>query len=75
MKLLVMSVRLFIYGFFCDSCIKLCTKIAEENLKKERPLNNKLLNFLSNLSNNSLSKWQIIERRFITLSLEKYSSL
>lgn len=71
MKLILLSTKLCLYGFFCDLCADLCTKIAEKNILENKPLNKKLLIFMSNLSNNSLVKWQIIERRFIRLSLER----
>lgn len=74
MKIFMLSIKLFIYGFFCDMCIKVCTGITERNLIRKRPLNNRLLAFISNLSSNSLCKWQIIEKRFIALSVEKYFS-
>ena len=71
MKLLILSIKLFIFGFFCDMCTSLCTKMTESKLLNNQPLNKKLLVFMSNLSNNSLIKWQGIEKRFIRCSLEK----
>ncbi len=71
MNLILLSVRLFLYGWFCDFCTNACTGLAEKNIKNNKPLNKKLLTFMSNLSNNSLIKWQIIEKRFIRLSLEQ----
>lgn len=71
MKLLLLSSKLFLYGFFCDLCTNLCTRMTEKNILKNKPLNKKLLTFMSNLSNNSLVKWQVIEKRFIRLSIEQ----
>lgn len=75
MKLFIISLRLYFYGFYCDTFLKICTKITEKNLNKKRPLNGKMLAFISNLSNNSLTKWQVREKRFISLWVEKYFSL
>lgn len=74
MKLLLLSVKLFVFGYFCDVCAGICTRITEKRLKKNRPLNGRLLAYVSNLSNNSLAKWQITERRFIHLSLNRRTS-
>lgn len=71
MNLLLLSAKLFLYGWFCDICSDICTKMAEKDILKKRPLNKKLLTFMSNLSDNSLIKWQRIEQRFIRLSLER----
>ena len=73
MKLLLLSMRLFIYGYFCDSCMSVCTKITEYNLTNIKPLNHKLLVMLSNLANNHLVRWQKAEKKFIRFSLEKRS--
>ena len=73
MKLLLLSMRLFIYGYFCDCCMSVCTKITEYNLTNNKPLNHKLLVMLSNLSNNNLVRWQKVEKKFIRFSLEKRS--
>lgn len=69
MQLILLSAKLFTYGAFCDLCASFCTHLAEKNIEKSKPLNKKLLTFMSNFSNNNLVKWQIIERRFIRLSL------
>lgn len=75
MQLILLSARLFSYGAFCDLCASICTRMAEKNIEKSKPLNKKLLTFMSNFSHNRLVKWQIIEHRFIRLSLERKSSL
>ena len=69
MKLILLSARLFVYGAFCDFFASLCTHITEKNIIKNKPLNKKLLTNMSNFSNNCLVKWQVIERKFIRLSL------
>ena len=69
MKLLLLSAKLFLFGYFCDLCSNICTKMTEKRITKEKPLTGRLLNFISNLSANSLVRWQIIERRVISLSL------
>lgn len=73
MRLILLSTKLYLYGFFCDACTNFCTRLTEKNILNNKPLNKKLLTFMSNLSNNSLVKWQVIERRFIRLSLERQS--
>lgn len=75
MQLILLSVRLFTYGAFCDLCSSFCTRMTEKNIEKNKPLNKKLLTFMSNFSHNRLVKWQTIEHRFIRLSLERRSSL
>lgn len=69
MKLILLSTKLFAYGAFCDFFANLCTHMAENNIQKNKPLNKKLLTFMSNFSNNCLVKWQVIEQKFIRLSL------
>lgn len=71
MKLILLSARLFAYGAFCDFFANLCTRLAEKNITKNKPLNKKLLTSMSNFSNNCLVRWQVIEHRFIRLSLGK----
>lgn len=71
MKLIFLSLKLYLFGLFCDFCVNTCTKIAEKRILKNQPLNKKLLTKMSNLSNNSLTAWHIRELNFIRLSLEK----
>lgn len=71
MNLIFLSARLLILGHFCDVCSDICIRLAEKNIVKKRPLNKKLLTFMSNLSHNSLKKWQIVEKRFIHLLIER----
>lgn len=68
MKLIFLSARLFIYGAFCDFVARLCTKFAEKNIEKHKPLTKKLLTNMSNFSNSCFVKWEVIEKRFIHLS-------
>lgn len=68
MKLILLSARLFAFGAFCDFFANACTRMAENNIQKNKPLNKKLLTNMSNFSNNCLVKWQAIEQRFIRLS-------
>ena len=75
MKLIFLSVKLFVFGAFCDFFAKLCTHITEKNLQKNKPLNKKLLTYMSNFSNNCFIRWQIIERKFIRFSLDPAHSL
>lgn len=65
MNYLLSSAKLFIFGAFCDVCASFCTHMAEEAIMKNKPLNKKLLIFMSNFSNNSLILWQAFERKFI----------
>ena len=73
MRIIYMSVKLFLYGYFCDTCVNLCTVYTEKNLQKNLPLNKKLLINLSNFSDKSLLKWQSMEKEYIRLCLEKGS--
>ena len=59
------SAKLFIFGAFCDAFASLCTRMAEDAILKNKPLNKKLLIHMSNFSNNCLVFWQASERRFI----------
>ena len=65
MKQLYHSAKLFAYGTFCDACANFCTNLAERCLIKNKPLNKKLLIFMSNFSADKLLRWQIFERQFI----------
>ena len=65
MSYLFLSARLFIFGAFCDVCASLCTYMTESAILQNKPLNKKLLIFMSNFSNNCLVLWQATERRFI----------
>ncbi len=67
MKLIFLSVNAFIYGYFCDICLGVCEKTVKNRLKKGKPLTGKGLAFMSNLANNSLLRWQCIEKRLISL--------
>jgi len=65
MKQLFSSLVLFSFGGFCDMCADFCTHLAEKNISQNKPLNKKLLIFMSNFSNNSFSRWQKYEQKFI----------
>ena len=71
MGILFLSLRLYIYGYFCDISVNLCTYLAERAIIKNRPLNKKLLTKVSNFSDTNLTKWQIMERRYISLCIRK----
>lgn len=71
MSVIFYSVRLFLYGYFCDVCVNLCTAYAEKSIINNRPLNKKLLIKMSNFSNNCLLKWQVMEKSYIKLCLER----
>ncbi len=73
MKLLFLSIRLFSYGFFCDTCMTICTKLAERALLNNKPLTKKMLVFFSRISDKNIIRWQLIEKKFIQYSLEKQS--
>jgi len=73
MRIILLSLRLYFYGYFCDICANLCTAYVERNLAKDRPLNKKLLTFMSNFSNNILLKWQAMEKSYIKLCLQQES--
>lgn len=67
MKLLYLSVKMFVFGVYCDFLINIIETICNNRLRKKEPLNTKFLAFMSNLSNNSLNRWQKIEKKFILL--------
>lgn len=69
MRVLFMATRLFIYGYFCDLCVNLCTHFAEKSIKSNRPLTKKLLTLGSNFSYYNLKKWQIMEINYIRLCI------
>lgn len=69
MKLIILSLKLFLYGLFCDACVAICTFMAERRIKNGRSLNKKLLIFMSNLSERNLNKWRSAELDFIRFSL------
>lgn len=73
MKLVLLSSALFVYGCFCDICIKICEKIAENRLKKGRTLTGKGISALSNFTNNRLLRWNSLEQRVIHLFLRQNS--
>lgn len=65
MKIIFISAVLFIYGWFCDICIKICEKLTENKLKKGRELNGKFISLISNFTNNRLTKWETLEKKVI----------
>lgn len=67
MKLIFLSVSAFIYGYFCDICLSACEKTVRNRLKKGKPLTGKGIVLMSNLANNSILRWQRIEKRIICL--------
>ncbi len=71
MKLLIMSVKLFLYGYYCDLCMNICTAYTEYLLKKGGKLRKKPLVLLGRLSERNIKKWQRTEQKFISLSLYK----
>lgn len=75
MNLLFHSIRLYIFGVYCDLCMNICSKAAERQLAKDRSLTKKLLIFMSNLSDKNIRRWQKLEQRFIHLLIEKGQSL
>ena len=74
MKQIFFSIKLLVYGGFCDTCAKFCTHLAEKRLSENKSLNKKLLIFMSNFSDNNLTNWQAFERRFLNQFLENRSS-
>ena len=73
MKLLYLSVKLYLYGAYCDLCVGLCTCFTKRFVLKNRELNKKLLINMSNFSQKNLKHWKDIEQEFIRLKLEKES--
>lgn len=73
MKQFFLSVKLFIYGSFCDMCASFCTHLAEKSLAQNKSLNKKLLIFMSNFSSNNLEHWQDFERNFLKQFLNNHS--
>lgn len=71
MKLIFLSVTVFIYGYFCDACISICEKNVKSRLKRGKPLTGVWLVFISNLTNNSLLHWQCLEKRLICLLVQE----
>lgn len=71
MKLILLSSALFLYGCFCDFCIRVCEKITENRLKKGRTLTGKGITSISNFTNNRLLGWSALEKRVIHLFLQQ----
>ena len=71
MRLVLLSLALFLYGWFCDICIKICEKITENRLKKGRTLTGKCISAISNFTNNRLLRWSSMEQRVIHLFLRQ----
>ena len=71
MRIFFLSIRLFLYGYFCDICVNICTVAVEKALNNHIPLNKKLLTAMSNFSNNNLSKWKTMESQYIRLCLDQ----
>lgn len=65
MKQLFSSLFLFSFGGFCDMCADFCTYMVEKSILLNKPLNKKLLIFMSNFSNNIFVRWQKYEHKFI----------
>lgn len=61
MKLLLLSIKLFLFGIFCDICLNLCNFAVEKNIKTGKKLNKKLLIKMSNFCHNLLVYWSKIE--------------
>lgn len=68
-----LSVKLLVYGAFCDMCASFCTYLAEKCLIKNKSLNKKLLIFMSNFSGNNLENWQAFEKKFLKQFLNNHS--
>ena len=71
MRLVFLSIGLFIYGYFCDICVNICTQLCDACLKARIPLNKKLLIVLSNFSDKSLITWQSYEKKYIKLCISQ----
>ena len=71
MRLIFLSLGLYIYGYFCDLCVNICTRICEIFLDIDIPLNKKLLIALSNFSDKSLIKWQNYEKKYIKFCINQ----
>ena len=73
MKLILLSSTLFVYGCFCDICVRICEKIAENRLKRGRALNGIFISAMSNFANNRMIRWMSIEKRVIHLLSQQSS--
>jgi len=71
MKLLFLSVRMFVLGVNCDLLIRIIDIICDYRIIHKKELNTKLIVKLSNLSDRSLMRWQKIENKFIYLAFLK----
>lgn len=71
MVIILYSMQLLVYGYFCDAFVKLCTVYADKLLRSGLGLNKKLLILMSNFSDNLLSRWQKMEKRYIRLCLKR----
>ncbi len=71
MAYILLSSKLFIFGYYCDLCIMLLNKLCDKELKKDKKLNKKLLIKMSNLTNKNLVKWQKIEKEVINLLFQE----
>ena len=70
MKQIFFSVKLLVFGAFCDMCAAFCTYLAERCISHNKSLNKKLLIFMSNFSDNNLVRWQAFEKRFLCLFID-----
>ena len=69
MKLIFLSLTIFIYGYFCDICIKTCEKMADAAIAKGKSLTGNRIVFMSKIANKSLLNWQRLEKRFLIFLL------
>ena len=73
MKLVLLSSALFIHGCFCDICVEICEKIAENRLKRGKTLTGKGISAISKFTNNRLLSWNSLEKRVIHLFFQQNS--
>ena len=74
MKTVVLSVKVLIYGYFCDICRAFLQKYADKSLKRGKGLTKKLPVLFGNFTEKRLCKWQRLEKRLICLLSEATTS-
>ena len=67
MKTVILSVKVLIYGYFCDICRIICQKYADKSLHDSKGLTKKFLIVLGNFAEKNLTKWHKLEKRLIGL--------
>ena len=72
MKLLFLSLKLYILGHICDHFLKALVGLVEKSLSKNLPLTKKLLINMSNFSNAILFKWHEEEQEFLRLLIKRH---